>query len=145
MKKLLSLMLCLSLLAGLFSGCGKKIDNSAYVPTGDAILMEDQDPEDILPEEEDTQELYLAYYPSRSLNPLFGSDYTNRVLMSLMYQPLFAVDNKKNPTPILCGRHKVSANQRNWFIYLDPNATFSDGIMSSGSWPSSKMASPVGT
>ena len=57
MKKLLSLMLCLFLLAGLFSGCGRKIDNSAYVPTGDAILMEDQDPEDILPEEEDTQEL----------------------------------------------------------------------------------------
>ena len=74
MKKLLSLMLCLFLLAGLFSGCGRKIDNSAYVPTGDAILMEDQDPEDILPEEEDTQELYLAYYPERSLNPLFGSD-----------------------------------------------------------------------
>ena len=118
MKKLLSMILCLSLLAGLFSGCGKKIDNSAYIPTGDAILMEDQDPEDILPEEEDTQELYLAYYPTRSLNPLFGSDYTNRVLMSLMYQPLFAVDNKKNPTPILCGRYQVSANQRNWFIPL---------------------------
>ena len=127
MKKLLSLMLCLFLLAGLFSGCGRKIDNSAYVPTGDAILMEDQDPEDILPEEEDTQELYLAYYPERSLNPLFGSDYTNRVLMSLMYQPLFAVDNKKNPTPILCSRYQVSANQRNWFVYLEENATFSDG------------------
>ena len=127
MKKFLSLMLCLSLLAGLFSGCGRKIDNSAYVPTGDAILMEDQDPEDILPEEEDAQELYLAYYPERSLNPLFGSDYTNRVLMSLMYQPLFAVDSKKNPTPILCSRYKVSANQRNWFVYLEENAAFSDG------------------
>jgi ABC-type transport system substrate-binding protein len=37
------------------------------------------------------------------------------------------VDSKKNPTPILCGRYHVSANQRNWFIYLDENATFSDG------------------
>ena len=127
MKKLLSLMLCLFLLAGLFSGCGRKIDNSAYVPTGDAILMEDQDPEAILPEEEDTQELYLAYYPERSLNPLFGSDYTTRVLMSLMYQPLFAVDNKQTPPPILCSRYQVSANQRNRFVYLEENATFSDG------------------
>ena len=127
MKKTVSLLLILSLVAGLLSGCGRQIDNSAYVPTGDAIVLEGQDPEDIMPEEEEDQQLYLAYYPDRSLNPLFGSDYTNRVLMSLMYQPLFAVDNKKNPTPILCSRYQVSANQRNWFIYLEENATFSDG------------------
>ena len=127
MKRSLSLLLCLAMMMGLLTGCGKTIDNSAYVPTGDALVLEGQDPEDIMPEEEEEQNLYLAYYPERSLNPLFGSDYTNRVLMSLMYQPLFAVDNKKNPTPILCGKHQVSANQRNWFIYLDPDATFSDG------------------
>ena len=127
MKKILSLLLILAMVLGMFSGCGKNMDNSAYVPTGDAILLEGQEPEDIMPEEEEEQALYLAYYPERSLNPLYGSDYTNRILMSLMYQPLFAVNNKKQPTPILCGRYKVSANQRNWFIYLDPNATFSDG------------------
>ena len=127
MKKRISLLLALAMILGMFTGCANKIDNSAYVPTGDAILLEGQDPEDIQPEEEEAQELYLAYNPEHSLNPLFGSDYSNRVLMSLMYQPLFAVDNKKNPTPILCGRYKVSANQRNWFIYLDPNAKFSDG------------------
>ena len=127
MKRFISLLLCAVMLLGLFSGCANKTDNSAYIPTGDAILLEGQNPEDIMPEEEEDQNLYLAYYPERSLNPLFGSDYTNRVLMSLMYQPLFAVDNKKNPTPILCARYQVSANQRNWFIYLEPNATFSDG------------------
>ena len=127
MKKIISLLLTMALMLGLFSGCSKKIDNSAYVPTGDAIVLEGQNPEDIQPVEEEDQELYLAYNPEHSLNPLFGSDYTNRVLMSLMYQPLFAVDGKKNPTPILCGRYKVSANQRNWYIYLDPNAKFSDG------------------
>ena len=127
MKKILSLVLALSLLAGLMSGCANAIDNSGYIPTGDAILLEGQDPEDIMPEEEDTQELTLAYYPDRSLNPLFGSDYTNRVLMSLMYQPLFAVDNNKNVTPILCGAYQVSANSRNWTFYVDENASFSDG------------------
>ena len=40
MKKLLSLLLALSLLAGLMSGCTKAIDNSGYIPTGNAILME---------------------------------------------------------------------------------------------------------
>ena len=124
MKRLTALLLISVLILG---GCGRKIDNSGYQATGDAILMEGQDPEDIMPEEEDTQELTLAYYPDRSLNPLFGSDYTNRVLMSLMYQGLFAVDSKKNVTPILCGKYEVSDNRRNWTIYLDPNATFSDG------------------
>ena len=103
MKKIISLLLLLSLCLGLFSGCGRKIDNSAYIATGEAILMEGEEPEDIIVEEE-VQELTLAYYPDRSLTPLFGSDYTNRILMSLMYQPLFAVDNSKNVTPILAGK-----------------------------------------
>jgi ABC-type transport system substrate-binding protein len=126
MKKILSLLLVVSLCLGLFSGCGRRIDNSAYKPTGDAILMDGEEPEDILVEEE-AQELTLAYYPEKSLNPLFGSDYTNRILMSLMYQPLFAVDNKKNPTPILAGKYQVSANSRNITVWLDENATYSDG------------------
>ncbi|MBQ3192586.1 MAG: hypothetical protein IJO21_05415 [Oscillospiraceae bacterium] len=127
MKKCISLLLALSMLLGLLSGCGKDYDNSGYIPTGDAILMEDQEPEDILEEELEEQEVGLAYYPDRSLNPIFGSDYTNRVIMSLMYQPLFAVDGKKNVTPILVSRYQVSANRRNLTVYLEPNATYSDG------------------
>lgn len=127
MKKGISIVLALSLLAALFSGCSRSIDNSGYVPTGNAILMEGQDPEDIAQEEEDTQELTLAYYPDRSLNPLFGSDYTNRVIMSLMYQGLFAVSNQKVATPILCSSYRVSANTKRWVFYLENNATFSDG------------------
>ena len=127
MKKILALLLAAVTVLSLFSGCANKIDNSGYIPTGNAILMEGQEPEDILPEEEDTQELTLAYYPNRKMNPLFGSDYTNRVLMSLIYQPLFAVDNKKNTTPILAGGYRVSANFRNWTVYVDDFATFSDG------------------
>ena len=63
MKKILSLLLILAMTLGMFSGCGKDLDNSAYIPTGDAILMEGQEPEDIMPEEEEEQALYLAYYP----------------------------------------------------------------------------------
>ena len=84
MKKFLSLLLSFALLAGMMSGCSNAIDNSGYVPTGNAILMEGQDPEDIMPEEEDTQELTLAYYPDRKLNPLFGSDYIRLMRMRLM-------------------------------------------------------------
>ena len=127
MKKFVSLFLALALLLPILSGCRQDIDNAAYVPTGNAILLEGQEPEDIMLEEEDHQELNLAYYPKYSLNPLFGSDYTNRVLMSLMYQGLFAVDNQKNVTPILCGKYRVSTNNMNLYVYLDEKAAFSDG------------------
>lgn len=127
MKKVLTLLLCCAMLASLFSGCRQPIDNSGYEPTGDALLMEGQDPEDLLPEEENTQELTLAYYDTRSMNPLFGSDYSNRVLFSLMYQGLFATDNNYNVTPILCSRYQVTPDNRTWTFYLEPNATFSDG------------------
>ena len=53
MKKTISLCLCLAMLLSMLAGCANKTDNSAYVPTGDAILLEGQDPEDILPEEEE--------------------------------------------------------------------------------------------
>ena len=126
MKRIVCLLLTLGLLLTLLSGCSRNIDNSGYTPTGDAILMEGEEPTEA-EEEEDAQNLVLAYYPDRSLNPIFGSDYTNRVLMSLMYQGLFAVDSKKNVTPILCASYKVSSNNRNWTFYLEEGATFSDG------------------
>ena len=87
MKRILCLLLVLVLLMALLPGCSRKIDNTGYSPTGDAILMEGEEPTEA-EEEEDAQNLVLAYYPDRSLNPIFGSDYTNRVLMSLMYQGL---------------------------------------------------------
>lgn len=127
MKKLTAVLLALALVLSLFSGCTRAIDNSGYKATGDAILMEGQEPEDIMPEEVDDQELSLAYYSQRSLNPLFGSDYTNRVIMSLIYQGLFAVDSNYNVTPILCSGYQTNSTNRTWTFYLDKNATFSDG------------------
>lgn len=126
MKRIFCLFLAVVMVCGLFSGCGRSLDNSGYVPTGDALLMEDQDPEDIL-QEEDTQELTLIYYPDRSMNPLYGSDYSNRVLMSLMYQGLFAVDANNETYPILASGYKTTPDNRTWTVYLDSSATFSDG------------------
>ena len=40
MKRTISLLLCMVMLAGILSGCARSIDNSAYVPTGDAIVLE---------------------------------------------------------------------------------------------------------
>ncbi len=125
MKRIIALFLAMVLVFSL-SGCGSSIDNSGYIPTGDAIIGEDEEPPEATVDE-DTQELTLAYYPDRSMNPLFGSDYTNRVLMSLIYQGMFAIDSQKNVTPILCSSYQVNPRQTTWTFYLDENATFSDG------------------
>ena len=42
MKKTVSLLLILAMLLGTFSGCANQTDNSAYGPTGDALVMEDR-------------------------------------------------------------------------------------------------------
>ena len=125
MKRLLALLLVLATLTALISGCASEKD-SAYVPTGDAILMED-DPD---PTEEDTladQTMILAYYPNRSMNPIIGMNFSNRVLFSLMYQGLFAYNSSNETTPILCSRYRVNSNNTIYTFYVDDNARFSDG------------------
>ena len=125
MKKLTALLLCLCLTAGLFSGCGSDQEEE-YVPTGNALLMEGEEPT------EDTsnqapQEFSLVYYPKRDLNPLTSHDCTNRALFSLIYQGLFSVDRDYHAVPVLCKNFRVSPDNKNWVFYIEKGATFSDG------------------
>ena len=121
MKRIIALTLIFATVCGLFSGCASK-EEEAYVPTGDALVMEGDDPNDFILKEEVIQELTLAYESGRSLNPLIGISITNRVLMSLLYQGLFAVDSKNNPTPILCSQWQTSADNMIYTFYLEENA-----------------------
>ena len=98
MRKRIAMLLCLALLAGLFTGCAPADDPQAYIPTGDALEREEEETrEEWENEEEDEtqqQSLSLAYYPDRSMNPLDTADFTNRALMTLIYQGLFAVNRE---------------------------------------------------
>ena len=122
MKQKIALLLCLSMMLSLLSGCGG--DDKAYVPTGSALVMED---EEVLPTDNTTpQELVMAYYSDKSMNPLVATDYTNRALFSLIYQGLFFVSSDYEAVPILCNRYQVSSSNKTYTFYLE-NATFSDG------------------
>lgn len=125
MKKTMALLLILSMVCGLFSGCAK--EEEAYVPTGKALVMEGEEPDDFLEEEVVDQEFSLAYCPDRAMNPLIGYNQNNRVLFSLMYQGLFAVDINNNPTPILCAEYQVTPSNMTWTFYIEKTACFSDG------------------
>lgn len=126
MKKILPLILCLSLLLSLFAGCAA--ENTPYEPTGDALMPEDADLTATTPVDDGTpQELTLAYYADRELNPFRSTDFTNRVLFSLIYQGLFAYNQNYEPVPILCESYRANSDNRTYTFYLDDDATFSDG------------------
>ena len=120
-----SIWILLLLLSLCLFGCDA--DEGVYVPTGDGLHYE----EDVTESTETTeaapeQELVLIYYPEKTLNPYTGSDNTNLVLYSLLYQSLFVVDTNYNVTPMLCSRYTMTENMKNYVFYIE-NATFSDG------------------
>lgn len=123
MKKKIALLLTLSLLLSTLAGCGS--DSQAYVPTGDALVMDGEEPV-VKNENAEPQELTLAYYADRSMNPIQSTDYTNRALFSLIYQGLFSVDSDYNAVPILCKSFQASADLKTFIFYIE-DATFSDG------------------
>ena len=124
MRKLLCFSLCFVLVLSLFAGCAQS--ETGYVPTGDALEDENADisvTEAVISGE---QELTLVYYPNRSLHPYECTDYTNRTILSLIYQSLFVVDDEYNVSPLLCERYAVSDDMMTYTFYLQ-DATFSDG------------------
>lgn len=125
MKKIIAMLLCLCMVLPLLGGC-RADDPESYVPTGDALLMEDE--EAVYQVEDDgTQSFSLAYYPDYNLDPSSCTDYTNRMIFSLVYQSLFSVSRENEVNPVLCESYTVSADQRVYEFTLNSKATFSDG------------------
>ena len=101
MKRILAILLCLVTLLGMLPGCTAANAPEAYEPTGDALLQEEEAEEaGVVTDQE--QSFSLAYYADRSLNPIKSNDYTNRVLIPLVYQSLFSVTRDNEVIPVLC-------------------------------------------
>lgn len=126
MKRIVSLLLCCILVVGTLSGCQN--NETAHVPTGDALVMDDGQLAGSTPQQNTVQELRLVYYPGKTMNPLQSTDFTNRVLFSLIYQGLFSVDRNYNPEPMLCKEYSISQDMKTYVFYLE-SATFSDGTV----------------
>ena len=122
MKRMMAMLLMLCVALTCF-GC--VAEDRPYVPSGDALVAEDNSVVVTTPQE--FQELTLTYYADRSMNPYQSNDFTNRALFSLLYQSLFVVDRNYEVVPVLCSRYQVSADMKTYTIYIDEKATFSDG------------------
>ncbi len=125
MKRILPIFLCLCLL---LAGCGDS--GQAHIPTGDGLTWDEDytGPVATSPKEEKSQQLTLAYYKDRSMNPYLCTDFTNRALFSLLYQSLFTVDRDYRIEPQLCKSYSVSKDMKTYTFYLE-RATFSDSYI----------------
>ena len=123
MKRLLSILFSLCLLLS-FAGCG--YDYSDYVPNGGG-LADDGTQVPTGPSSNTDKLITLTFYKEKGLNPYLCTDFTNRVLMSLLYQGLFATDSAYKTEPVLCSSYTTSLDLRTHTFTVDADATFSDG------------------
>ncbi len=122
MKRLICILLAVCLLLS-FGGCS--YDYSDYVPNGGGLA--DGKPQNPTQPNDGDKIITLTFYKEKGLNPYLTTDYTNRVLMSLLYQGLFATDSGYKTTPVLCGSYTPSTDYKTHTFTVDPDATFSDG------------------
>ncbi len=123
MKRLLALILCLCVC---LAGC--KGSGGQYTPTGDGLNYDENYTGEHIapPQQEQAKQLSLPYYAERSLNPYLCTDFTNRALLSLLYQSLFISDRNYVTEPQLCKSYSATEDAKSYTFYLE-NATFSDG------------------
>lgn len=111
-RTLIALTLCLAL--GL-SACSEApvtpTEEPEVTPTPSAVPQQ--------------QDFTLPYYPNANLHPILGSNRTNMVLNSLVYQGLFELDNSFTPHGVLCSEYDLSPDGLVWTFHLT-DKTFSD-------------------
>ena len=127
MKKIISILLSLAMLAGFLTGCTAAGTPREYIPVGDQLVQGDEEQQKAEIGVAD-ENFALAYNPQETLNPLSAADFTNRMLFSLVYQGLFTTNRDGEVLPILCKNYTASSDLTVYSFTIDPRATFSDGV-----------------
>lgn len=134
---LLALALCLSLCGCSGAGAGwfREVLGISTDPAADSPDSSDGTtastaPENMAPITEISQGLTafgLAYQLSYGLHPYRCVSLNNRVILSFLYEPLFAVDSSFSPVPVLAESYFVSDDGMTTTVTLKSGARFSDG------------------
>lgn len=74
----------------------------------------------------------LAVYSSYSLHPVLAENRANLMLSSLLYEPLFQLNDRFEPVPVLCSTYSASDDFMTWTFRLQSGITFSDGTPLTG-------------
>lgn len=142
MKKKLSLLLAAALIATLLTGCaGKTLDTGWLAERFRSIISGSDAASDDTPassgestqvapvtETSNTLSGYgLAYQAEYGLDPYDCMSLNNRVLLSFLYEPLFAVTRDFEVQPVLAEGYDVSGDGMTTTVYLRRGVTFHDG------------------
>lgn len=121
MKRLVCLLLCLCLL---LAGCSADPGSPAETESQPTEPTEEPVEETDAPS---TDPFGLAYIEAYGLNPYDCMCLTNRPIISLLYEGLFALNNRFEPEPVLCDKLAVSDNGKTYALTLCEGVCFSDG------------------
>lgn len=114
------LMVCL-----LLTGCGAETDD------GDDTGWEEyqQSQEESVTEETKTlpADFTLAYHKDHTLDPIACGEGIQQDVASLLYEPLFCLDEKFEPQNVLCESYTVSADRCIYTLTIRDGVLFSDG------------------
>ncbi len=124
MKRLICMFISAALVLGLLCACGEE---KPYVPTGDG-LYDGSATVPTQPSGTAEQQFKLAWYGEKGLNPYAVADYTNRVILPLLYQGLFSVGSDYQAVPILCKSYTMSKDMKTYTFYIEA-AYFTDGSL----------------
>jgi len=107
----------------LFTGCGAEEYQEEEVP------WYAEEPEN-LPDssrEQLPKTFSLAVHRSQTLDPVECSEGTQQYVGSLLYEPMFALDESFMPQNVLCERYEVSEDGLAYRFYLRQGISFGDG------------------
>ena len=122
MKLIAALLLCL-----LLTGCGaENMDEPVDTPWEEY----QQQQEENLPVEETVSlpgMFTLAYHKDHTLDPITCGEGIQQDVSSLLYEPLFRLDESFEPVPVLCEAYTVSEDKLVYTFTIRDGVLFSDG------------------
>lgn len=140
MKKKIALVLAALLLLGALSGCSDGTVRLDWLTGNDPDAAQGEQSQDaaqneaeqapVAPVTETSNELTgygLAYQKEYGLDPFDCMSLNNRVILSFVYEPLFAVSSTYEAVPVLAEGYDVSGDGMTTTVYLRQGVTFHDG------------------
>lgn len=122
MRRLILILLALSLLLTGCAGSGERGAVSAPAESSPSSAEEERPPQ-----EEATVPFTLAAYSAYSFHPALAANRANLTLSPLLYEGLFLVDERFQAVPVLCRSYFSSEDKLTWTFTLHTGVTFSDG------------------
>lgn len=123
MKRILTFLLCLSLLVSLLCACATQ----TQTPVGSGLSATEEIETDEPAAPSAPQSFGLSYLADYSMNPFTCESLVNRAAFSLLYEPLFSVSTTFQAEPVLCDTFTASEDAMTYRIRLLSGVTFSDG------------------